>query len=151
MKNWEKYEKQIKENGLAHIAVTKNGKMKMCNKECDDCIFNDNENTHCSDSFLDWLYEEATPWLTKQERTILEAFGETAYLPLNLHIARDNEGLFLYTIKPEKFLSAWMAPHSKDDNIFNKIALNKNLFKFITCYDEETWSIEDLLKLEVED
>lgn len=41
MKNWEKYEKQIKENGLAHIAVTKNGKMKMCNKECDDCIFNE--------------------------------------------------------------------------------------------------------------
>lgn len=58
MKNWEKYEKEIKELGLAHIAVTKNGKMKMCNKECDDCIFNENENTHCSDSFLDWLYEE---------------------------------------------------------------------------------------------
>ena len=147
MKNWEKYEKQIKENGLAHIAVTKNGKMKMCNKECDDCIFNDNENTHCSDSFLDWLYEEATPWLTKQERNICEVFADI-YYPDNLYIARDKDNeLRIYCPKPTKYITDW----DNDDERYCKLGIRRELFKFIKWEDEKPWSIEDLLKLEVEE
>lgn len=148
MKNWEKYEKQIKENGLAHIAVTKNGKMKMCNKECDDCIFNDNENTHCSDSFLDWLYEEATPWLTRQERDICEAFDKTFYFLSDLYIARNkNNELYIYCPKPIKYTTEW---DNDDDLSCCEIGIRRELFQFITWEDEKPWSIADLLKLEVE-
>ena len=121
--------------------------MKMCNKECDDCIFNDNENTHCSDSFLDWLYEEATPQLTRQERNICELFDEI--FCGNLYIARNRDDiLYTYCPKPKKYITEW---DNDDDERYCKIGIKKELFQFITWEDEKPWSIKDLLKLEVEE
>lgn len=149
MKNWEKYEKQIKGNGLTHIAVTKNGKMKMCNKECDDCIFNNNENTHCSDSFLDWLYEEykgTMPTLTKDDKIVCEALS--LYAGSETYIARDYTNLlFIHFSKPVKSEEdEWWT--SSSNKAMQPLAIEPRFFKFISWDDEEPWLLDDLLKLE---
>lgn len=64
MKNWEKYEKEIKEIGLANLAVTKTGEVKSCfgkdNIDCDICRFAGYKvsERQCYLNMTDWLYEE---------------------------------------------------------------------------------------------
>lgn len=56
MKNWEKYEKEIKEIGSTNLAVDRAGKIKHClGIECEDCIGYDGE---CDKAITIWLYQE---------------------------------------------------------------------------------------------
>ncbi len=57
MKNWEKYEKEIKALGIGNLAVDKNGKIGDCREmECEKCIGYKNG---CDNAFTKWLYQEA--------------------------------------------------------------------------------------------
>lgn len=62
MKNWEKYEKEIKELGIDNFAVTETGEVKPCNDiGCHECIFSDTDDVSeysCSKVQINWLYEE---------------------------------------------------------------------------------------------
>ena len=57
MKNWEKYEKEIKKIGIGNIAADKNGKIGDCRKmSCKKCTGYKNG---CDNAFAEWLYQEA--------------------------------------------------------------------------------------------
>lgn len=62
MKNWEKYEKEIKELGIDNFAVTETGEVKECNDtRCHECKFSDTDDVSeysCSKVQINWLYEE---------------------------------------------------------------------------------------------
>lgn len=62
MKNWEKYEKEIKALGINSFAMTKDGRAVECANDilsCDSCAFGRNEIIRsCYRKKIEWLYEE---------------------------------------------------------------------------------------------
>lgn len=62
MKNWEKWEKEIKEYGVHHISL-KNDKIVSC-RDCDLCQFSSQHNNGepCGKTIANWLYKEAPIW-----------------------------------------------------------------------------------------
>lgn len=62
MKNWEKYEEEIKAFGINSFAMTKNGEAVECSNKilsCDSCAFGKNEILRsCYKKKIDWLYKE---------------------------------------------------------------------------------------------
>lgn len=61
MKNWEKYEEEIKAIGINNLAVAETGEAKQCmNIGCDKCKFSDVVATphSCYKNMVNWLYEE---------------------------------------------------------------------------------------------
>ena len=84
------------------------------------------------------MYAEALPTLTRRERAFCE------YM-CGGYIARDMSGdLCWYRYKPEKFENFWSTPEDFDQVEYAD-------FAFIKWEDKEPWSVEDLLKLEVEE
>ena len=58
MKNWEKYEEEIKAIGINNFSITKDEEVVECGDHgCYDCKFNGD--SHCMDIMSHWLYEEA--------------------------------------------------------------------------------------------
>lgn len=56
MKNWEKYEKEIKKIGVGNMAIDKNGKIGHCvAMDCRKCIGYKNG---CDRTITEWLYQE---------------------------------------------------------------------------------------------
>lgn len=139
MTNFEKYKDEILDitkNGWAK--VTKDGKVTACSSKCEDCAFYYNNVGGCRNAFIKWLYGEAKPTLTAKERAFCEIVAEG-------YIARDKEGdLYVYANEPQKGKIQWC-----DD--VDYIPLNNEYFPFITWEDEEPWTVEELLKLEVEE
>jgi hypothetical protein len=57
MKNWEKYEEEIKKIGVGNMAIDKNGKTGHCAAmACRKCIGYKNG---CDRTITEWLYQEA--------------------------------------------------------------------------------------------
>lgn len=57
MKNWEKYEEEIKKIGVGNMAIDKNGKTGHCVvMACRKCIGYKNG---CDRTITEWLYQEA--------------------------------------------------------------------------------------------
>ena len=55
MKNWEKYEEELREIGVTDFSVV-NGEVKSCAlTNCGECLFN---STTCEDEITDWLYND---------------------------------------------------------------------------------------------
>ena len=109
---------------------------------------NGNPCCSCSCELLEWLYSEHVekPKLNKYEKNFLELLG-TGW------IAKDqNLGLYMYAERPVKTYTTWDSKFGADIN-FNKIRkFNPQIkFDFIKWEDEEPWSVEELLKLEVEE
>lgn len=145
MKNWEKYEKEIKEVGLdAFAMLKKSGEIAECAaigcSECRFCI----PGEKCGVVVARWLYEdyeEPNPKLTIAEMIIVQAFYENNY-----YIARDKDGLlWIYDFKPVQYNSEW---DSEDDST---LRLDGKLFPFITWESGKAWSIEELRELEVKE
>lgn len=141
MKNWTKYENEIKAIGL-DFAVTKDGEVKNCEREnCGGCIFN--TGGRCEPHRLRWLFEEwleSSLKLTKKEQAIVEAFSTNE----DCYIARDKSGfLEIYRNRPMLGEVSWMP-------VMSSLPINSELFKFITWESQKPWSIEELLRLEVE-
>lgn len=145
MTNFEFYKEQLKEIGSIDFGMTKDGTVKHCYKmDCSDCKFY-SPIEDCAVMELEFLYAEhkKQPKLTKKERSLCELY-ETGY------ISRDCNGdIGWYIDKPGKESDQrWTCCKGWDN--FNQMGYSKNInFDFIKWEDEEPWSIEDLLKLEV--
>lgn len=146
MTNFEKYKDEILEISRTQaIAINKrrNAPEKCSNSVCSECLLH--EGRSCNQkAIFQWLYseyQEPAPKLTKAERGFCEIV-KTGY------IARDavKKCLVYYSEEPEKDLNGyyWYSP-------YDSVELPLEPFSFITWEDEKPWSIEELLKLEVED
>ena len=134
MKNWEKYESELKEIGTTFGVSRHSGILYECEVDiaCYSCIF---ANEHsgkraCSIRRMEWLYsdyKEPQPKLTKEERAIIDAFDYTDYC-----IRRNVAG------------ELWLYAEA------SQLALKKELFPFITWESNKAWSIAELKELEVE-
>ena len=146
MTNFEKYKDEIL--GISRtqaIAISKrrNAPEKCIYSVCSECLLH--EGTYCNQkAIFQWLYseyQEPAPKLTKAERGFCEIV-KTGY------IARDavKKCLLYYSEEPEIDLNGYYRYSPYDS-----VELPLEPFSFITWGDEKPWSIEELLKLEVEE
>lgn len=146
MTNFEKYKDEILEitnkgNDIASIE----GKIIECKVDgCENCDFNSERRygISCNARMLSWLYEEAKPTLTPEERVFCEVVSKGC-------ITRNDAKDLCYWHggrKPEKYINhnEWRGRAG-----VYCIGLKDDLFPFVTWEDEEPWNVEDLLKLEV--
>ena len=150
MTNFEHYKKEIlniTDRGY-NVAVVDN-EPTACGyvQHCEECqLENKTEKWRCHLNRMKWLCEEHVeqpkkPKLTKKERQFCELV-ETGW------IARSKNGcLNLFSKRPTKLTNCWFSNY----NPFSDLTLFNFGFSFITWDDAEPWSIEDLLKLEVEE
>lgn len=145
MTNFEFYKDKILELAKNNKCFTiKNDAIVSCDDIfCYDCAFDDPDYI-CENKKTKWLYEEYTPpkpKLTKREHAFCEAV-ESGWL------ARDeDEELYLHQNKPEKRTITWVG-----DITSSEINLRfYPSFDFITWEDDEPYSIEEMLKWEVEE
>lgn len=143
MKNYEKYKDQIieliaKGNRIGLL----NGEIVNCDSiHCDHCGFNEIGN--CYNARRDWLNAEYIEKLklTQREWHLCKAI-ETGW------IARDKDNrLFAFIIKPKKGAAMWL----NGNDVVTICDFMPNSFEFIQWRDHEPWSVEELLKLEVEE
>lgn len=142
MTNFEKYKDEIL--GISRtqaIAINKrrNAPEKCSYSVCSECLLH--EGTYCNQrAIFQWLYseyQEPAPKLTKAERGFCEILQKG-------YIARDENGsLFVYDALPIRSERTWSG--------FNWRQLDCSSYPFITWESGRAWSIEDLLKLEVEE
>ena len=148
MTNFEYYKEEILEiiNKGNSLGVCKGKPVSCSSIECRKCISYGLPG--CSKGVYDWLYTEhkEQPKLTKKERQFCELV-ETGW------ICRDAiSNLWLFEKRPEKkYYPSWTVPNDKDNSYGICITKFPGNFSFITWDDAEPWSVEDLLKLEVED
>lgn len=152
MTNFEKYMNtivSIRNQDSTDVAVAmdiRTGALKRCSEVgCEYCKFNwrYSANRHCEANLVNWLfekYQEPVPKLTNTERGYCEIVQRG-------YIARsENDVIKHYLSVPEKDRGFWL---TYDNNY--SMPLDRNSFLFIKWDDEKPWSIEDLLKLEVEE
>lgn len=141
MTNFEKYKDEIlplaKNNRGFAFHMNKITDCKLSG--CKNCIFTGT----CIANRIKWLYEEyqePAPKLTKDEAifcNIVDGF-----------IARDKDGsLALYSSEPYLENEYWF----DSDTEASGTTIKSDLFPFITYKSEKYWSIEELLRLEVEE
>lgn len=143
MTNYEKYKDQVieliaKGNRIGLL----NGKIVNCDSiHCDHCGFNEIGN--CYNARRDWLNAEhiEKPKLTQREWHLCKAIEE------GWIVRNKNDILYLHRGKPRKGGEIWLSPGF----IISVKNIISDGFSFIQWQDEEPWSIEDLLKLEVEE
>ena len=144
MMNYEAYKEEIikmlLDEGTASFGVFK-GKIKTCYRaKCSECNFDGVPS--CRAARKDWLRAEyiEKPKLTQREWHLCKAI-ETGW------IARNESGLlYRFEEKPNKSGEIWFHP-----GIILSLRIVPNCFEFIQWQDKEPWSVEDLLKLEVEE
>ena len=140
MKNWEKYEEEVKEMNYKFGVV--GDEIKRCYVIiCKDCIFS--SGLQCNPERIKWLYADyEEPKLTKEENTFLRC------IMFNFYIARDENGnLSCFTARPTRGSSAWM-PLSEYSAV---IGIRDELFPFITWESKKAWSIEELMELKAKE
>ena len=130
MTNFEKWKDEIlKIKHDDYEVAVKDGVPKPCVGICDQCEFE--RESPCIAKFVDWLlaeYQEPAPKLTRREREFLECFTHPAYK----EIFRNDYGLYVTACEPG-----------------NGLSISNDMFPFINS--GEIWTLEDLLKLEVEE
>lgn len=139
MTNFEKYKDEIlllaKNNRGFAFHMNKITDCKLSG--CKNCIFTGT----CIANRIKWLYEEyqePAPKLTKAEKGFCEVVKDG-------YIARDKNGdLYLYNNPPYVTETDWR-------ECGHCTRLCSKFFPFITWESNKAWSIEDLLKLEVEE
>lgn len=134
MKNWEFYEDELKEYGLAFALM--NNKICWCSDiSCDECMFYMGSQT-CGEAKLKWLYQEHKEpvILTEDEKSLCKLFGRG-------WIVRDKDGnLYWYETKPEKKnLSTWFASSRR---MCTGMVFPQCKFDFIKWEDEEPWEVK---------
>lgn len=133
MTNFEKYKDDIlRIAAVDDTPALVKGKVLRCNSTaCEKCEFANHENRNCNHNLFKWLYaeyKEPAPKLTAKER----AFCEMVHCPQDYHLIRSWQGeLFL----KRKY---YATPFYVDPDSFSFIKHDK------------LWSVEELLKLEVE-
>ena len=141
MKNYEKYDKEIKEildEGF-DIAVIK-GKVKKCSEsDCFDCAFDfGNSDDTCKLGFYNWLFEEyiEPPKLTKRQHAFCEAFPDK-------WLARTYYNqLYMFSKKPKRENGGW---NSSPSSSLMVIPNNFISFPFILKEDAKPYSTSEML------
>lgn len=59
MKNWEKYEKEIREIGVDNLAIIDDKPVSCCDRDGARCFECQLDVTNCEDQVYDWLYQDA--------------------------------------------------------------------------------------------
>lgn len=157
MNNFEFHKDAIEELFREKItfAVTENNVITTCRIGCSNCIFSTMNNPHtvglsCGDRKMMWALQEYVekPKLTKQERKFCELLeGKDCWFARDL-----NKELCLFVNKPrrEDGEDMWWANTTGvaimvgDDFVVFEIEMS-----FIKWEDEEPWSVDELLKLDV--
>ena len=148
MTNFEFYKDEILAIEVMSTVAFSGGKIKNCNDtRCEQCLFSSKHNGKvCSINLTNWLYSEYTPpkpTITKQEFTLLSLMKPG-------YIARDeNNGLWWYSEKPQKCNCTWEAKAHGLGKVNSKHINISDPFPFIKWEDDEPWSVEELLTLEV--
>lgn len=137
MKNWEFYEKELKNYGFG-FTIKDNQAYYCSDVPCGECMFHTNTSRRCNDLKIEWLYQEYKRpiVLTDDEKSLCKLLGRG-------WIARDNNGdLWWYEIKPKKKNSSiWILPNVLT-NLQIGIAFPQCKFNFIKWEDEEPWKVE---------
>lgn len=131
MKNWEKYEEELKKTGFS-FAVTRNSVATCAYAKCSDCAFNKRIGD-CDIHRMKWLYsdyEEPQQKLTKEEKSLIDCLPCEDY-----SIMRYSDGT-----------ACVFNPHPIGGN---EVQIRSDLFPFIT--EDNDWSITELKELEVEE
>lgn len=146
MTNFEKYREEILKITKKgdQFAVLKKAQVPIaCTRlSCVDCLFGG----YCQPKKIRWLYKEAVepaPTLTVKERGFCEIIRSG-------YIARDQNGsLWLFDMMSAKEddddITWWNSANGRCEQ------LNGKAFPFITWESDKAWSIEELLRLEVEE
>lgn len=153
MKNFEYWEKEIKKLAAKRcdIAIV-NGKPCDCSKSsCRDCDFyKSGDECGCyDDDLISWLYEEhiEQPKISERTKRFFEVI-QTGW------VARDHgeDGeLYFYSVKPVKRGDDLHWDYYGEDTYSsNLVPFNFLTLDFIKWEDEKPWSVEDIIKLEVE-
>lgn len=133
MLNFEKYKDKVLEiRGSNHEVSVINGEPVACVCVCHLCEFENSD--YCLEKFVDWLlaeYKEPAPKLTKREREFLECFN----IMENKKIRRNRFGLSVN--------------YGFEENDKISFAIYGKMFLFIK--EGESWTFEELMKLEVEE
>lgn len=144
MTNFEYWKEKILEIAKtgSDIAVA-GGKPTMCeDTQCSECDFQDIWECGAKTMLIEWLYAEHVekPTLTRKERMFCEIV-ETGW------IARNKDGeLFWFYVKPIPDIGCvWMNRGGR----CNRMDYGVIPFDFIKWEDEKPWSVEELLKLDV--
>lgn len=140
MTNFEKYKDEIlkiSKNGTIAVNKQKNMPVHCSTTSCSECILRSDT---CTSQLINWLYEEyqePAPKLTKKERVFCEIVRHG-------YITRDKDGsLCVYDSFPAQRTLNWV-----EDRWVN---IDSDTFQFITWESGKAWSIESLLRLEVEE
>lgn len=144
MLNAEKWKKEILDitEGGYYFAVRK-GRQNIARScdglNCEECIFDEEEDCGCSFSRMKWMlseYKEPIK-LSRLEYDILKHLSDnTAYL----YIVREStSNLFIYRFEPTKGTHGWNGRGYTPLTAFNK------LFLFVKWEDEESTPIKDVL------
>lgn len=141
MTNYERFKEElIAILEKSEIGVVNGKPEHYCQGMCKNCEFGKGTKT-CREDRLNWLYSQyiEKPKLTQREWYLCKAI-ETGW------IARDENGLlYRFEEKPSKSGEIWFHP-----GIMLSLRIVPDCFEFIQWQDEEPWSVEHLLKLEVE-
>lgn len=80
MKNWEVFEKEIKEIGAVDFAYV-DGTVLPCEDvpSCNGCSFEPPYDYSCAHIRMLWLYDEAEPMLTPEEKAFVDMLEKWLY------------------------------------------------------------------------
>lgn len=162
MINAEYYKEKIKEkirevfNG-GPIAIV-DGELFSCYETpCKYCDFFE-ESGKCERKRIEWLISERAekPKLTKKEYMLLQDFEfAQKHESATWCAARDKNGhLRFYNGKPRRRCGHWWLPNACPEQIYSSIGVwfeEETPFPFIKWEDVRPWTVEKLLKLEVEE
>lgn len=145
MLNAEKNKKVILDltEGGYYFAVRKDGQniARSCDGlNCEDCIFDEEEDCGCSFSRMKWMLSEYKEPI-KLTRFEYEILGHLFKNKQYKFIVRERNGyLYAYINKPRKYDKAWQSL-----TCMRSMSLFDDLFQFIQWEDEEPTSIEEVL------
>lgn len=155
MTNYEFYKEEIemRYRECTPFSLTKQNCIASCEIiDCEECVFSCDNNPetrglNCGDRKIMWAVQEHVdkPKLTKQERKFCELLEDT-----ELWFARQRNMTMptIFSHKPYKTTTCWHG------DTIQSCELRKYCnarFEFIKWEDEEPWSVEELMKLEVEE
>ena len=138
MKNWEFYEKELKEHTLSF--AVKDNQVHWCSDvRCDECMFYMGESQQCDAARLKWLYQEYKEpvILTEDEKALCKLLGR-GWITRNQY-----NYLLWYDNKPNKYDSTtslrMQTEQSRCVNIGNIFPQCK--FDFIK-WEDEPWEVK---------
>lgn len=147
MLNIEKYREGISVIYGANFGLHKDTEefIQCITYNCTNCLFYRDDNKYCGKRKMNWLLEEYVEpqKLTKREMAFCE-FAQTGWL------ARDSTGyIYFHKELPIKGIYDWNTDFYGDR--LSDIIRTEHVFNFIKWEDDKPYSIEELLKLDVEE